>query len=134
MSSLMWVAGAILLTSCTAADQPARVKPTAAEVGSTMLLHGTTWEFEDRGTATLITIDADGNYVENRASGGHVVHGTYRQVSGKDCFTSAMKDKATSCWTAVPPTKVGETASATSDKGQTASFKRVDYRPLSINN
>lgn len=99
---------------------------------ATMSLLNTTWEFEDNGKPTVITIDKDGAYIENRADGTHVVHGTYVQKDGKDCFTSAMGDKRTSCWTAVPPTAIGETASATSENGGSAVFKRVPYRELQL--
>jgi len=97
-----------------------------------MSLLGTTWEFDDNGRPTVITIDEGGNYIENRADGTHVVHGSYFQMDGKDCFASAMGAKRTSCWTAVAPTAVGETASATSDKGGSAVFRRVPYRDLPL--
>lgn len=100
--------------------------------GETMSLLNTTWEFDDDGIATVITIDKAGAYIENRADGTHVVHGTYLQRDGKDCFTSAMGDKRTSCWTAVAPTRIGETATATSENGGSAIFKRVPYRDLQL--
>jgi hypothetical protein len=71
-----------------------------------MSLLNTTWEFSDNGKPTVITIDRTGAYIENRADGTHVDHGTYVQKDGKDCFTSAMGDKGTSCWTAVPEVEV----------------------------
>jgi hypothetical protein len=97
-----------------------------------MSLLNTTWEFIDNGKPTIITIDEAGSYIENRADGTHVVHGTYLQKEGRDCFTSAMGDKSTSCWTAVPPVEIGGTASATSDNGGSAVFKRVAYRELKL--
>jgi hypothetical protein len=97
-----------------------------------MSLQNTTWEFSDNGKLTVITIDKTGTYIENRADGTHVDHGRYVQKGGKDCFTSAMGDKGTSCWTAVPEVEIGATASATADSGQSAVFKRVDYRPLKL--
>jgi hypothetical protein len=97
---------------------------------ATMSLLGTTWEFDDDGVPTVVTIDQAGGYIEERADGTHVVHGTYEQRDGKDCFTSAMGDKRTSCWTAVPRTEIGQTASATHDKGDSAVFTRVTYREL----
>jgi hypothetical protein len=97
---------------------------------ATMSLLGTTWEFDDDGVPTVVTIDQAGAYIEERADGTHVVHGTYEQRDGKDCFTSAMGDKRTSCWTAVPRTDIGQTAAATHDKGASAVFTRVTYRQL----
>ena len=98
---------------------------------ATMSLLNTTWEFSDDGAPTVVTIDQAGAYIEERADGTHVDHGTYVQRSGKDCFTTAMGDRGTSCWTAVPPTEIGGTASATHDDGDSAVFKRVAYRLLS---
>lgn len=97
---------------------------------ATMSLLGTTWEFEDDGVPTVVTIDQAGAYIEERADGTYVVHGTYAQRDGKDCFTPAMGTKGTSCWTAVPRTDIGQTASATHDKGGSAEFTRVAYRQL----
>jgi len=97
-----------------------------------MSLLSTTWEFSDSGKPTVITIDKAGAYIENRADGTHVVHGTYEQKNGKDCFTSAMGDKGISCWTTVPEVEIGATASATADSGATAVFKRVAYRALKL--
>jgi hypothetical protein len=97
-----------------------------------MSLLSTTWEFSDNGKPTVITIDKAGAYIENRADGTHVDHGTYVQKDGKDCFTSAMGDKGTSCWTAVPQVEIGATAPATADSGRSAVFKRVDYRALKL--
>lgn len=107
-------------------------KPAAGAPTATMSLLNTTWEFDDNGKPTVITIDKAGVYIENRADGSHVVHGTYAQEDGKDCFTSAMDDRRTSCWTAVPPIGIGETASATSENGGSAVFKRVAYRNLQL--
>ena len=108
-------------------NDPAAGAPTA-----TMSLLNTTWEFDDNGKPTVITIDKAGAYIENRADGTLVVHGTYAQKDGKDCFTSAMGDRSTSCWTAVPPVGIGGTASATSENGGNAVFKRVAYRDLQL--
>lgn len=106
--------------------------PAAGAPAATMSLLNTTWEFDDNGKPTVITIDKAGAYIENRADGTHVVHGTYVQEDGKDCFTSAMGDRSTSCWTAVPPVGIGGTASATSENGGSAVFKRVAYRNLQL--
>ena len=131
MTRLLLTAVAFLLTSC-GASVSTPVDVGSARTAATMSLNGTSWEFDDDGVPTIITIDAAGAYIENRVSGQHVVDGTYRQVGGKDCFTSAMGDRKVSCWTAVPPTAVGQTATATSDNGSTATFKRVAYRVLRI--
>ena len=106
--------------------------PAAGAATATMSLLNTTWEFDDNGKPTVITIDKAGAYIENRADGTHVVHGTYAQEDGKDCFTSAMGDRSTSCWTAVPPVGIGGTASATSENGGSAVFRRVAYRNLQL--
>ena len=135
----------LLLASCNAdgvgsADNPETSNiavvdandPVAGAPKATMSLLNTTWEFDDNGKPTVITIDKDGAYIENRADGTHVVHGKYAQENGKDCFTSAMGDKSTSCWPAVPPVGIGGTASATSENGGNAVFKRVAYRDLQL--
>ena len=106
--------------------------PAARASTATMSLLNTTWEFDDNGKPTVITIDKAGNYIENRVDGTHVVHGTYAQEDGTDCFTSAMGDESTSCWTAVPPVGIGGIASATSGNGGSAVFKRVAYRNLQL--
>ena len=141
MKRLLVLSATVLLISCDSDRPPsggnliigdnlsARANTSGA---ATMSLLNTTWEFNDDGKPTVITIDKAGAYIENRADGTHVVHGTYVQKDGKDCFTSAMGDKSTSCWTAVPPVEIGGTASATSDNGGSAVFKRVDYRVLKL--
>ncbi len=141
---VLWSA-TVLLVSCNSdqsqpADNLATRDNSATDVntavGSTpaaaMSLLNTTWEFSDDGKPTVITIDETGGYIENRADGTHVVHGTYVQKNGKDCFTSAMGDKGTSCWTTIPEIEIGATASATSDRGYSAVFKRLDYRVLKL--
>lgn len=145
MNKALLLASIVLLASCNSerdstvdnrssvdnAASDARTSRARASAESMSLL-GTTWEFSDRGAPTVITIDQAGNYVEQRTDGTPVVHGTYAQIDGKDCFTSATGDGSTSCWTAVPQTGIGETASATSDAGNSAVFKRVDYRALKV--
>jgi hypothetical protein len=144
MIRLVLAVTAVSLASCdsdrsapaanvASADSAAEGKVTAPRAAAAqMSLLNTTWEFSDNGKPTVITIDKAGDYIENRADGTHVGHGTYVQKGGKDCFTSAMGDKGTSCWTAVPEVDIGATASATSDGGQTAVFKRVAYRELKL--
>lgn len=142
MNGYLVLGAALLLISCdadrpTPADNPGSYDHSPSDTDSpviaaaeTMSLLGTTWEFDDDGKPTVITIDNARAYIENRTDGTHVVHGTYVQKGGKDCFTSAMGDKSTSCWTAVPPTTIGEMASATSQNGGSAIFKRVPFRNL----
>ena len=145
MNRYLLVGATLLLASCSSDRQPPAEEVGANEHAAsdavaamnksaavTMSLLNTTWEFDDDGKPTVITIDKAGGYIENRADGTHVVHGTYVQKDGLDCFTSAMGDKRTSCWTAVPPTAIGETASATSANGGKAVFKRIPYRDLQI--
>lgn len=143
MNKLALLGATLLLASCNSSrstpadnlgngDLPVADADVASAQTATMSLLNTTWEFSDNGKPTVITIDKTGAYIENRANGTHVVHGTYAQKDGKDCFTSAMGDKSTSCWTAVPPVEIGETASATSENGNTAVFKRVAYRELKL--
>ena len=142
MKGYMLLGAAVCLVSCSSEPSPENVSTGDASaaaannsVGSisaaTMSLLNTTWEFSDDGAPTVVTIDQAGAYIEERADGTHVDHGTYVQRSGKDCFTTAMGDRGTSCWTAVPPTEIGGTASATHDDGDSAVFKRVAYRLLS---
>lgn len=139
MNRLLMLGATVLLVSCDSDRSPSDNNLSVGDnlaaganssAAATMSLLNTTWEFSDNGKPTVITIDKSGAYIENRADGTHVVHGTYVQKDGKDCFTSAMGDKNTSCWTAVPPVEVGETATATSENGNTAAFKRVAYREL----
>jgi len=143
MGKITLLGAVLLLTSCNSDRSPATANNasddssaasanTSVEGASaaTMSLLNTSWEFDDDGKPTVITIDPTGAYIENRADGTHVVHGTYLQKDGKDCFTSAMGDKSTSCWTAVPPVEIGQTAKATSENGGSAVFKRVAYREL----
>lgn len=145
MDRWIQLGAALLLASCDSngAQTAENLKPSnnaAAETNNsiagaptaTMSLLNTTWEFDDNGKPTVITIDKAGTYIENRADGTHVVHGKYTQKDGKDCFTSAMGDMSTSCWTAVPPVAIGDTASATSENGGNAVFKRVAYRNLQL--
>lgn len=141
MNRFMVLVAAILLASCNSepTSSPDTIGGSNASIAAdgsvggdaaTMSLLGTTWEFDDGGAPTVVTIDQAGGYIEERADGTPVVHGTYEQRDGKDCFTSAIGDKGTSCWTAVPRTEVGQTASATHDKGASAVFTRVAYRKL----
>ena len=142
MSRSMVLVAAMFLASCNSElssspdkvgvnnDSVAANNSVSNGAAATMSLLGTTWEFADDGVPTVVTIDQAGGYIEERADGTHVVHGTYEQRDGKDCFTSAMGDKGTSCWTAVPRTEIGQAASATHDRGASAVFRRIAYRQL----
>ena len=145
MDKCLLLGATLLLVSCNSDRSPSAENLNSSDhsaadannpdVGAqtrTMSLLNTTWEFDDNGKPTVITIDKAGTYIENRADGTHVVHGTYVQKGGRDCFTSAMGDKSISCWTAVPPVEIGETATATSENGGSAVFKRVAYRDLQL--
>ena len=145
MNRFVLLGVAILLGSCSpdtsapsgngaSGDRAAPVakSPEGGAPWVAMSLLNTTWEFRDDGTPTVVSIDQAGAYIEERGDGTHVDHGTYAQRNGRDCFTSAMGDKGTSCWTAVPQVEIGGTASATADNGSSAVFTRVDYRVLRL--
>ncbi|HZV83500.1 MAG TPA: hypothetical protein VFF48_00795, partial [Brevundimonas sp.] len=95
-----------------------------------MSLLNTTWEIADDEAPMVISVDAAGGYIEELRDGTHVDHGAYAQRDGKDCFTSAMGDRGTNCWTAVPEVEIGASASATDNDGNRGFFKRVTYRAL----
>jgi hypothetical protein len=145
MNRVLLVVATVLLASCnsdpSASSESSGTSDSAAadstgsvsgEPAVQMSLLNTSWEFSDEGTPMVISIDRAGGYIEERADGTHVDHGSYAPRSGKDCFTSAMGEKATNCWTAVPQTEIGGTASATADDGSSGVFERVDYRPLKL--
>lgn len=129
---------AMVLAACTSApppsaDQAGDGNPGAkADAPAVMSLRNTTWEFDSNGTLMVITVDRAGAYIEEQGDGTHVDHGTYVQKDGKDCFITAMGDKGTNCWTGVPDTKIGGTASASNDRGESGVFKRVAYRTLKL--
>jgi hypothetical protein len=140
MNRLLMLSVCVLLVSCDSERSPtggnlgigdnlaAGANTSAA---ATMSLLNTTWEFSDDGTPMVVSVDQAGAYVEER--GGKLFdHGSYEQKNGKDCFTTAMGDKGTNCWTAVPQTEIGETASARADDGSIGVFRRVDYRVLKV--
>ena len=92
----------------------------------------TSWEFTDPETKKAIfeSIDANGNYIAN-AGAEHFDHGTAVMKDGKACFTSAMNDEGEVCWTD-PKVEVGQSGQTTSDKGETLTVKRVEYKPLTM--
>ncbi|WP_265570278.1 hypothetical protein [Sphingomicrobium nitratireducens] len=98
---------------------------------TSLALNGTTWEFTREGTAYVESIDADGNYIAETMDGEHADHGTYVTKDGKGCFTSAMTDEGEVCWS-LSPHEVGASMDTTSDKGETLSVKRVEYREMAM--
>jgi hypothetical protein len=144
MTRFVLLVAALLLASCgpdpsdASAANSADASPTAGAAAAegtpfaAMSLLTTTWEIADDTTPMVISIDDAGAYIEEGRDGTHIDHGTYAHRNGKDCFTSAMGDKGTNCWTAVPQVDIGGSASATDDGGNRSSFKRVDYRALKL--
>ena len=98
----------------------------AAPAGAAMTLLGTSWEFTREGKAIQESVDSNGNYVAVSGT-EHVDHGTYAQVGGKQCFTSAMTKEGQVCWSAPAKLEVGQSAEITSDKGEKLTVKRVAY-------
>lgn len=92
----------------------------------------TSWEYTDPETKKAIfeSIDANGNYIAN-AGAEHFDHGTAVMKDGKACFTSAMNKDGEVCWTD-PKLEVGQSGETTSDKGETLTVKRVEYKPLTM--
>jgi hypothetical protein len=99
----------------------------APAAGAAMTLLGTSWEWTQDGKPMQQSVDSSGNYVV--VSGAeHIDHGTWAQVDGKQCFTSAMTKDGQVCWTpAQGRMEIGESTDATSDKGDKLVVKRVAY-------
>jgi hypothetical protein len=101
-------------------------KPADAQINST------SWTYAEKdGTKIQMSVDADGNYIENTAAGKHHDHGTAMLKGDKVCFTSAMNKDGESCWTN-KAVKVGQSMVTKSDKGETLKVTRVAYTPLSM--
>jgi hypothetical protein len=96
-----------------------------------MQINKTSWAFVEKGTKLRMSVDADGNYIENTAAGKHHDHGTVVMKGDKVCFTSAMNNDGEVCWTS-NATKVGQSMVTTSDKGEKLKVTRVAYKPLSM--
>lgn len=96
-------------------------------------LDETTWTYFDKNAKTnaRISIDADGNYIENAVSGKHIDHGTAVMKGDKACFTSKMTKEGEICWT-TSPTSIGHSMMTTSDKGEKLKVTRVAYTKLSM--
>jgi|SRR5690242_18312466 len=110
--------------SSAATAKPA-AKPAAFQINST------SWAYVEKGEKLRMSVDADGNYIENTAAGKHKDHGTVVMKADKVCFTSAMTNDGEVCWT-TKPVNVGQSMQTTSDKGQKLKVTRVKYTPLSM--
>lgn len=138
--ALLAVTASILLVACQkqaeapAADANAATAdanaPAATPAG--LVLTETSWEFTDPKTKKLMleSVDANGNYIAQSGT-EHIDHGTAAVKGGKACFTSAMDKEGEVCWTD-PKLEVGQSGTSTSDKGETLTLKRVEYKPLSM--
>ena len=122
------------LTICLAAalafgagSTPALAK--AATAAAPQINH-TTWTYVYKGKKTRLTIDADGNYIENTVAGKHLDHGTAAMKDGKICFDSKM-GQGEQCWT-MKSVGVGHSFVSTSDKGQKLRVTRVNYVTLKM--
>jgi hypothetical protein len=120
---------AALVVCAGAAQVQAKVKPAAKP--ASFQLNQTSWTFVDNGTKIRESIDADGNYIQNAASGKHLDHGTAVMKGNKACFTSAMTKEGEVCWT-TSPVRIGQSMHSVSDKGKKLTIKRVSYAKLSM--
>ncbi|MGZ8998346.1 MAG: hypothetical protein ACXW2T_05765, partial [Allosphingosinicella sp.] len=121
-----------LLNGNTAAKSVAPANTAEAQAPSeVMSLAETTWTFTQDGKQIQESIDASGNYIAN-AGDEHIDHGTYAQVAGKQCFTSAMTNEGQECWTAPAEMEVGASAEITSDKGEKLTVTRQQYVPMTM--
>lgn len=109
----------------TVMDETAMAEP------EEMTLAGTTWEFTRDGVTYIESIDNEGNYIADTADGEHADHGTYEMVDGKACFTSAMTDEGTICWT-VSDVEIDGSMETTSDQGETLTVTRRAYTELAM--
>lgn len=98
---------------------------------ATFQINQTSWVYTDHGTKTRMSVDADGNYIENAVSGKHLDHGTAVMKGKKVCFTSAMTKEGEVCWT-TKPVSVGHSMVTVSDKGEKLTVTRVKYAPLKM--
>jgi hypothetical protein len=105
----------------------------AAAKHATFQLDGTTWTYFDKNAKAnaRMSIDADGNYIENAISGKHIDHGTAVMKDSKACFTSKMTKDGEICWT-THPTSIGHSMITTSDKGEKLKVRRVKYTALKM--
>ena len=118
---------AICLTAALAlcASTQIAAKPASFQINST------SWKFTQKGEKLVMSVDADGNYIENTAAGKHKDHGTVVMKGDKVCFTSAMNNEGEDCWT-TKSVGVGHSMQTKNDKGETLTVTRVKYKPLSM--
>ncbi len=100
MKKLILLGAVAMLAACNTKEAPPADNAVVADdmnvaadanvaAGATMTLLGSSWEFTREGKPIQESIDSNGNYIA--VSGAeHIDHGTYAQVDGKQCFTSAM--------------------------------------------
>ena len=98
---------------------------------STFQINSTSWKFIQKGQSLRMSVDANGNYIENTAAGKHKDHGTVVMKGDKVCFTSAMNSEGEDCWT-TRPVSVGHSMMTKSDKGEKLTVTRIKYQPLSM--
>ena len=98
---------------------------------STFQINSTSWKFIEKGQSLRMSVDANGNYIENTAAGKHKDHGTVVMKGDKVCFTSAMNSEGEDCWT-TRPVSVGHSMMTKSDKGEKLTVTRIKYQPLSM--
>ena len=122
----------VCLTAATAVVLGAASTQAAAK-GPAFQLNSTTWSFvdPDKKVKAVESIDSDGNYIENAATGKHLDHGTAVMKDGKACFTSAMTKEGEVCWS-TSPVKIGHSLKTVSNKGEKLKVTRVAYVKLSM--
>ena len=79
------------LTICLTAALVLCASSTQVVAKSTFQINSTSWKFIQKGQSLRMSVDANGNYIENTAAGKHKDHGTVVMKGDKVCFTSAMK-------------------------------------------
>jgi hypothetical protein len=75
------------------------------------------------GKKSQSVLNADGTYVDKDASGKETAHGSWNVTSGKTCFDPGG-GKGPDCFAETPPSTDG-TFTATSDKGEVVTVKKV---------
>jgi hypothetical protein len=94
-------------------------------------INKTSWAFTQKGTKIRMSVDADGNFIDQSVAGKHIDHGTVVMKGKKACFTSAMTKEGEVCWTTTP-VKIGHSMATTSDKGEKLRVTRLAYHPLKM--
>ena len=133
MKKLFVITSVAMLAACGSpeAEQETVAVAEAEAPAEVMSLHDTTWTFVMDDKEIMESIDASGNYIAN-AGDEHFDHGTYVQVDGKQCFTSAMNDEGQMCWTTPANIELGESLDITSDEDEKLTITRADYKPLTM--